>query len=116
MCACSLPRHNYHKVAHRFLFSDGKCGSVRAFKPESAGRAAIEIECPLDLKVGSQNGCENTGKIGEGYIRTKSQNRLVPRSGGGKCAPCGAGCLQPADGFAKIDNHWTGLDCGVRFL
>src|SRR5438477_7395518 len=78
MCACSLPRHNCHKVAHRFLFGDGKCRSVRAFKPKSAGGAAIEVERPLDLKVGSQNGCENARKIGEGYIRTNPNTALSP--------------------------------------
>src|SRR5207244_11011492 len=94
----------------------GKCASVRALKPESAGRTAIEIERPLDLKVGRQHGRKDVRKVRQGHVRTKSQSRFVPRSHGGKCAPCGAGCLQPADGFAKIDNHWTGLDCGVRFL
>src|SRR6266478_4554867 len=105
MCACSLPRHNCHKVAHRFLFGDGKCCSIRAFKPKSAGRPPIEIERPLDLKVGSQNGCENAGKIGEGYIGTKPQNRLVPRSGGGKCAAGRARRFQAPDRFANIDNE-----------
>src|SRR5205823_13877607 len=94
MRAYPLPRNNRHKIAHRFLFRDGECASIRALKPKSAGRAAIEIERPLNFEIRNGDSSENAREIGEGHVRTKSQSGFVPGSNGCKSAACCSGRFQ----------------------
>src|SRR5229473_551379 len=86
-----LTRNNRHKIAHRFFLGDGKCSSIRSLKPKRAGRAPIENERPLNLKIGSQRGGKDAREIRQGRVRAKSQSGLVPRSNGCKSAACCAG-------------------------
>src|SRR5260370_35224611 len=100
-----LTRNNRHKIAHRFFLGDGKCTSIRPLKPKRAGRAPIEIERPLNLKIGSQRGGKDAREIRQGRVRAKSQSGLFPRSNGCKRASCCAGYFLTSAPFSKIHNH-----------
>src|SRR4029077_3606436 len=72
------------------------------------------MEGPLDFEI-AQRRCQNTRQVGQGCVRTKSQCSTIAGTGCREGPAGGAYRFQTANWFSKINEEWSGFDCGVRF-
>src|SRR5262249_28564058 len=110
-------RHDPHKVAHRFLLANRKCAAILPGEPKCARRSSIEIQRAPNFQIIGQSRCgKNRRQFGERHFRASSKHHTILRSRCDKSAPGYMRIIQAWNKLVVIDEKWSRLDCGVRFL